>query len=107
MPESSSAPAPAGSLPRPACVVFDLGKVLVDFDYSIAARRLAGGSRLDVAGIRALIDQAPLLLRYERGEMSTGEFFEAFVDGTDVLDLTSLPAGQAFDLLFDEDPSAP
>lgn len=36
-----------------------------------------------------------------------GEFFEAFVDGTDVLDLTSLPAGQAFDLLFDDEPPAP
>ena len=40
-------------------------------------------------------------------DRSAGEFFEAFVDGTDVLDLTSLPAGQAFDLLFDDDPSAP
>ena len=40
-------------------------------------------------------------------ERSAGEFLEAFVEGTEVVDLTSLPAGEAFDLLFDEDPSAP
>ena len=26
---------------KPSVLVFDLGKVLVDFDYSIAARRIA------------------------------------------------------------------
>ena len=29
---------------KPSIVVFDLGKVLVDFDYSIAGRRLAAQS---------------------------------------------------------------
>ncbi len=31
----------------PSVVVFDLGKVLVDFDYSISSRKLAQRSRLD------------------------------------------------------------
>ena len=35
-------------------VVFDLGKVLVDFDYGIAARALAARSRVPVEG---LLDQ--------------------------------------------------
>lgn len=36
-------------------------------------------------------------------ERSAGEFLEAFVDGTEVIDLTALPAGEAFDLLFEDD----
>lgn len=42
-------------------------------------------------------------LAAEDAERSAGEFFEAFVDGTEVLDLTALPAGEAFDLLFEDD----
>ncbi len=32
----------------PKAVVFDLGKVLVDFDYSIAARRIAARSSMPI-----------------------------------------------------------
>jgi HAD superfamily hydrolase (TIGR01509 family) len=56
--------------------VFDLGKVLVDFDYGIAARELAASSSAPAAKIQALIDQSPLLLRYERAGMTTQEFYE-------------------------------
>jgi hypothetical protein len=42
-------------------------------------------------------------LREGDAERSAGEFFEAFVDGTEVLALTELPAGEAFDLLFEDD----
>jgi epoxide hydrolase-like predicted phosphatase len=56
-------------------VVFDLGKVLVDFDYGIAARKLAEHSRVSVAGVRRAIDQSPLLFRYESAELTTPEFF--------------------------------
>ena len=56
-------------------VVFDLGKVLVDFDYGIAARRLAEQSNASAVEIQRIIDQSPLLLRYESSEMTTSEFF--------------------------------
>lgn len=56
-------------------VVFDLGKVLVDFDYGIAARRLAENSLASADEVRAVIDQTPLLFRYEGGQMTTQEFF--------------------------------
>ncbi len=56
-------------------VVFDLGKVLVDFDYGIAARRLAENSTASADEVRAIIDQTPLLFRYEGGQMTTQEFF--------------------------------
>jgi epoxide hydrolase-like predicted phosphatase len=57
-------------------VVFDLGKVLVDFDYGIAVRKLAENSVASVEEIRHVIDQSPLLFRYEGGQMSTQDFFE-------------------------------
>lgn len=63
------------ALSRPEVVVFDLGKVLVDFDYSIAARRIAGRGRVDAVEVQRLIDQSPLLFRYETGLMTRGEFF--------------------------------
>jgi len=57
-------------------VVFDLGKVLVDFDYGIAARTLAAKSTSSANEVRAIIDQTPLLFRYESTQMTTGEFYE-------------------------------
>ena len=61
----------------PKVVVFDLGKVLLDFDYAVAARRIAARSSATPEQVRQFIDQSPLLARYESGEMSTPQFFEA------------------------------
>lgn len=58
-------------------VVFDLGKVLVDFDYGIAVRKLALQSQAPVSEIQTVIDQSPLLFRYESAEMTTQQFFTA------------------------------
>jgi len=63
-------------------VVFDLGKVLVDFDYSIAGRRIAAQSRLTPAEVQAYLDHSPLLYRYETGLMTRQEFFEVVRDHT-------------------------
>jgi len=56
-------------------VVFDLGKVLVDFDYGIAARELAKQATASAEQIQTVIDQSPLLFRYESAGMTTAEFF--------------------------------
>jgi FMN phosphatase YigB (HAD superfamily) len=61
---------------KASIVVFDLGKVLVDFDYSIAGRRIAAKSDLSAAEVQAYLNQSPLLFRYETGLMSRREFFE-------------------------------
>jgi len=61
---------------RPEVVVFDLGKVLVDFDYSIAARRIAARSTTPPQNIQQFIDHSPLLFRYETGLMTREQFFE-------------------------------
>ena len=60
---------------KPEVVVFDLGKVLVDFDYGIAADKLAEQSTASAAEIRTIIDQSPLLFRYECAQTTTAEFF--------------------------------
>lgn len=60
----------------PRVVVFDLGKVLLDFDFAIMARNFAESSRAGEAEIRELLDQSPLLQRYETGLMDTGSFID-------------------------------
>jgi FMN phosphatase YigB (HAD superfamily) len=60
--------------PPPEVVVFDLGKVLLDFDYGRAARALAAESRVDAPTIAALIDQSPLLMDLESGRITSWEF---------------------------------
>ena len=60
----------------PSIVVFDLGKVLVDFDYSIAGRRIAARSKMSSAEVQKYLDHSPLLYRYETGLMTRHEFFE-------------------------------
>jgi HAD superfamily hydrolase (TIGR01509 family) len=57
-------------------VVFDLGKVLVDFDYSIAVRKIAAHSTLSLAGIKTFLGQSHAIIDYESGRLTRKEFFE-------------------------------
>lgn len=63
-------------------MVFDLGKVLVDFDYSIAGRRLAARSKMSATEIQKYLDHSPLLFRYETGLMTRREIFETVREHT-------------------------
>lgn len=58
-------------------VVFDLGKVLVDFDYGIAARRVAARSSRKIAGLAQLLSGSPLLVKFESGLLTSRQFFSA------------------------------
>ena len=64
----------------PEAVVFDLGKVLVDFDYGDAARRIASKCDGRQCDIRALIDQSPLLIEFETGLITTEGFYSQVRD---------------------------
>jgi FMN phosphatase YigB (HAD superfamily) len=57
-------------------VAFDLGKVLVDFDYSIAARKIAAQSKISLAEIKVLIAQSRFIIDYEMGRLTRREFYE-------------------------------
>lgn len=59
----------------PSVVVFDLGKVLVDFDYKIAARKIAARGRIGPQEVEDLIDHSPLLFSYETGRITQDQFF--------------------------------
>ena len=58
----------------PSVAVFDLGKVLVDFDYIIAARMLGRLSKIPPADLQFLLCHSPVLCQYERGEITTSQF---------------------------------
>jgi HAD superfamily hydrolase (TIGR01509 family) len=56
-------------------LVFDLGKVLVDFDYSIAARRITPLCKSAADPLKFFSQHAALLTSYELGVLTTQEFF--------------------------------
>jgi putative hydrolase of the HAD superfamily len=60
----------------PRTVVFDLGKVLLDFDYRVAARAVSARGKSTPEELMTHFGAAPLLLRYEVGFMTTSEFFQ-------------------------------
>jgi len=61
---------------KPA-IIFDLGKVLVDFDYSIAAKKIAARSSKAPADLHAFLGGSTVILDYESGRLTRAEFFEA------------------------------
>ena len=61
-------------MPLPSVVVFDLGKVLVDFDYAIAARRIAARGNMTLKAIAEYINQSRLFVQYELGTVTTEQF---------------------------------
>ncbi len=63
-------------MPVPAIVVFDLGKVLLDFDYAIAAPRIAARGRMSRSEVEDYLNHSPLLVRYETGQITTRVFYE-------------------------------
>lgn len=57
--------------------IFDLGKVLVDFDYTFAARKIAARSARSPQDLHAFLGGSPLLLEYESGRMTRQQFYDA------------------------------
>ena len=67
---------------HPKAIIFDLGKVLVEFDYRIAACQLAARSKMSAESIKDFIDHSPLLFRYETGLMTTEQFYQEICAAT-------------------------
>jgi FMN phosphatase YigB (HAD superfamily) len=57
--------------------IFDLGKVLVDFDYSIAAQKVAARSTKSPGDLHSFLGASPLLGEYESGNLTRAAFFHA------------------------------
>lgn len=59
---------------------FDLGNVIALFDHEIACRNVAALTGVDARRVRQIIFQGGLEDRYERGDLSTAEFHQAFCE---------------------------
>ena len=57
-------------------IIFDLGKVLVDFDWSIAAKKIAARSTAPPEKFHQHLATSELLWQYECGQISRQKFFE-------------------------------
>lgn len=57
-------------------VAFDLGKVLVDFDYAIAGRKLAARAKMAPADLGQFLVHVPLIVRYETGLITSEQFYQ-------------------------------
>src|SRR4026209_819253 len=66
----------------PKAVVFDLGKVLVDFDYGSGARAVAARGRVSAPEVAKLIAETSLLITYETGGLATDAFYKQVCDAT-------------------------
>jgi putative hydrolase of the HAD superfamily len=58
----------------PSVVIFDLGKVLVDFDYGIAAAKIAQCSNAEPAEVQRLLQRSEWLIRLESGLITDEQF---------------------------------
>lgn len=61
---------------RPKVVLFDLGKVLVDFDWHLAARRISANARATPEELFKFIMTSDSMVRFEKGLITGQEFFE-------------------------------
>jgi FMN phosphatase YigB (HAD superfamily) len=67
---------------KPSIVVFVLGKVLVDFDYGIAARKIASLGKMPLAELARFINHSPVFCHYETGLVTTEEFYREICKAT-------------------------
>jgi len=55
-------------------LLFDLGKVVVDFNFDLGTKRLAGNCGLPLEEFKKVLFDKAWIRRYERGEISTAEY---------------------------------
>jgi putative hydrolase of the HAD superfamily len=63
-------------------VYFDFGKVLFTFDHRRAARQMADVAGVDADRVWAVVFAGDLEHRYEAGQITSDEFYEAFCRAT-------------------------
>ncbi len=81
----------------PKVVVFDLGKVLLDFDFRIFAHNLSAQSKLSADEVMEKVVGSDVLVDYEYGRTGSQEFYHQ------VKDLSGYSGGYpAFENLFGE-----
>jgi FMN phosphatase YigB (HAD superfamily) len=61
-------------------ILFDLGKVLIDFNFELGMERLAGYCTLPPEEFKRVIWNEEWINRYERGEISTADYHRYLCD---------------------------
>ena len=56
-------------------VAFDIGKVLLDFNYGILITKLAPRTQCNEVELDAYLNQSPLLAEYESGQLTSFGIF--------------------------------
>ncbi len=57
---------------------FDMGNVLLDFDHELGCRQAAALCGVSVDRVREVVFDSGMEWRYERGDLSSAQFFELF-----------------------------
>ena len=65
-------------------VYLDLGKVLIDFDYAVAAQRILKISPLPLSEITKLLSEPQLLFDFETGRLSSIEYYKVISDALEM-----------------------
>jgi epoxide hydrolase-like predicted phosphatase len=60
---------------KPELIIFDLGRVLIDFDFRLVIKRLKRYTAFSEKEIRRYFMQTPLWDAFERGEVQPKDFF--------------------------------
>lgn len=87
-------------------LLFDLGKVLIDFDFEVGMRRLAAGSRLPPEEFGRVLRNSDWIQRYESGEVSTADF-HGYLRESGKLRMTLEEFHEAWGSIFLPDPIVP
>ena len=86
---------------RPQLILFDLGKVLVDFDWHLAARQISAQARATPEELFNFIITSDLMVRFEKGRITNEQFFSE-VQSAIGYRATMLDFRQAFSDIFTE-----
>ena len=86
-----------------AVIAFDLGKVLVDFDYRIAVNRITARSTTSPDGVKIFLSESNAIIDYECGRLTREEFYAQARKATGFRG-TIEEFGQAFADIFTEIP---
>jgi len=89
---------------RPKAIVFDLGNVLLDFDYGKTVQRIKEKCRMPEQDLRIVFSASPLFDRFEHGHINAEEYF-AEIQRLTCYDGTFEQFAEFFGDIFTEAPS--
>jgi FMN phosphatase YigB (HAD superfamily) len=88
----------------PSVVVFDLGKVLVGFDYGIAAKKIAQSCGIQWPEVKKFIDHSPLLYQFETGLLTNEQFYNEICSHTGSKETFDTFCGYFADIFWEIEP---